>query len=151
MLHCRFWKDLNVLRKNFWEKFPEKLPSEVSITNFMVNWDKLQLSWNNIDVLGCILPNKANEIAILNSRRFIQIPIEPWDSVHEDLVRSVFIFVCVCYLFIEQWDSVHKDLVRSVVLFASVFVYWAVEFCPQGSSDNVLFLLASIFECDACS
>ena len=96
-------QDLNVLRKNFWENVPEKLPTEVSITNLMLNCDKLQLSWNNIDVLGCILPNKVNEIAILNSRRFIQRPIEHWDSVHKDLVRCVFIFVCVCfYLFIEQ-------------------------------------------------
>ena len=111
-------------KEEFWEKFPEKLPSEVSITNLMLNWDKLQLSWNNIDVLDCILPNKANEIAILNSRKFIQHPIEPWDSVHKDLVRCVFIFLCVCfYLFIEQWDSVHKDLVRCVVIFVCICIY----------------------------
>ena len=124
MLYCRFCQDLNVLRKNFWENVPEKLPTEVSITNLMLNWDKLQLSWNNIDVLGCILPNKVNEIAILNSRRFIQRPIEHWDSVHKDLVRCVFIFFCVCfYLFIEQWDFVHKDLVRCVVIFLCICIY----------------------------
>ena len=123
MLYCRFCQDLNVLRKNFWEKFPEKLPSEVSITNLMLNWDKLQHSWNNIDVLGCILPNKANEIAILNSRKFIQRPIEHWDSVQMNLVRCVFIFVCICfYLFIEQWDSVHKDLVRCVFIFVCICI-----------------------------
>ena len=126
MLYCRFCRDLNVLKKNFWEKFPEKLPSEVSITNLMLNSDKLQLSWNNIDVLGCILPNRANEIAILNSRRFIYCQMEHWDSVHKDLVRCVVIFVCIC-------------------------IYWAVEFCPQGRSDDVLFLFASIFECDVSS
>ena len=110
MLYCRFCQDLNVLRKNFWENFPEKLPSEVSITNLVLNWDKSQLSWNNIDILSCILPNKANEIAILNSRRFIQRPIEHWDSVHKDLVRCGF-FCLRLYLLTKQWDSVHKDLV----------------------------------------
>ena len=103
MLYCRFCQDVNVLKKDSWEKFLEKLPSEVSITDLMLNWYQLQLSSNNIDVLGLILPNKANEIAVLNSRRFIQRPIEHWDSVHKDLVRCVFIFVSVCfYLFIEQ-------------------------------------------------
>ena len=107
MLYCRFCQDVNVLRKNFWEKLPEKLPNEVSITNLMLDWDKLHFPWNNIDILACILPNKANEIAILNSRRFTQHPIERWDSIHKDLVKCVFIFVGVCfYLFIEQWDSV---------------------------------------------
>ena len=126
MLYCRFCQDLNVLRKNFWDSFPEKLPSEVSITNLVLNWDKSQLSWNNIDVVSCILPNKANEIAILNSR-FIQRPIEHWDSVHKDLVRC------------------------GVFLFASVFTYWAMRFCPQGPGDIVLFWLASVFECDVSS
>ena len=103
MLYCRFCQDVNVLRKNFWEKLPEKLPNEVSITNLMLDWDKLHFPWNNIDILAWILPNKANEIAILNSRRFTQHPIERWDSIHKDLVRCVFIFVGVCfYLFIEQ-------------------------------------------------
>ena len=136
MLYCRFCQDLHVLRKNFWEKFLKKLPSEVSIPNLMLNWNKLQPSLNNIGVLGCILPDKANEIAILNSRRFIQHPIEHWDSFHKDLVRCVFIFICMflfwllsseilsrrtwwgvllflfaSYLFIEQWNTVHKDLV----------------------------------------
>ena len=103
IFHVLYCQGLNILRKIFWENFPEKLPSEVSITNLILNRDKLQLSSNNIDVLGCILPNKANEIAILSSRRFIQHPIEHWGSVHKNLVICVFIFVCVCfYLFIEQ-------------------------------------------------
>ena len=124
MLYCRFCHVLNVLRKNFWEKFHEKLPSEVSITNLMLNWGKLQFSWNNIDILGCILPNKANEIAFLNSRRFIQHSIEHWDSVLKDLVRCVFIFVCICFYFV-YWpvSSVHKDLMRCVVIFACICIY----------------------------
>ena len=151
MLYCRFCQELNVLRKNFWETFPEKLPSEVSITNLMLNWDKLQLSWNNIDVLGCILPNKANEIAILNSRRFIQRLIEHWDSVYKwDVFLFLFPSVFICLLSSEilptrTWWNV------LLFLFASAFIYWAVEFCSQGPGDNVLFLFASIFECDISS
>ena len=93
MLYCRFCQDLHVLRKNFWETFLKKFPSEVSIPDLMLNWDKLQLSLNDIDVLGCILPDKANEIAILNSRRFIQHPIEHWDSFHKDLVRCFYFYL----------------------------------------------------------
>ena len=151
MLYCRFCQDLNVLRKNFWETFPEKLPSEVSITNLMLNWDKLQLSWNNIDVLGCILPNKANEIAILNSRRFIQRPIEHWDSVYKwDVFLFLFPSVFICLLSSEILSTRTRWNVL-LFLFASAFIYWAVEFCLQGPGDNVLFLFASIFECDISS
>ena len=124
MLYWRFCQDLNVLRKNFWEIFPAKLSSPVSIANLMLNWDKLQLSSNNIMSLVRCVPNKANEIAILNSRRFIQRPIEHWDTAYKNLVRCAFIFVCVCfYLFIEQWDCVRKDLVRCVVILVCIY-FW---------------------------
>ena len=154
MLYCRFCQDLHVSRKNFWEKFLKKLPSEVSIPNLMLNWDKLQPSLNNIGVLGCILPDKANEIAILNSRRFIQHPIEHWDSFHKDLVRCVFIFICMFLFWLLSSEILSRRTWWGVLLFlfaSYLFIYWAVEYCPQGLSDSVLFLFASIFECGVSS
>ena len=40
----------------------EKLPNEQNIEHLMENWDYLGLSWNQNDVLGCIIPNNPGKV-----------------------------------------------------------------------------------------
>ena len=46
------------------------------------NWDRLGLSCNKVDVLGCILPNRPEDTVVINARRFVSRAIEHWQSVH---------------------------------------------------------------------
>ena len=55
----------------------------MSIENLMKDWDKLGLSWNNIDILGCILPNKEAHIVVISARRFLLRPAEHFDQCHK--------------------------------------------------------------------
>ena len=79
----KFCSSNKSLAREFFDKFPNKLPSEVSMQNLMRNWDKLEQSWNNNDYLGCLLPNDSSHMVIFNGRRFIQRPIDHWSEVHE--------------------------------------------------------------------
>ena len=83
VLYCRLCSSNASLKAKFWDRFPDKLPNEVSLVNLMANWDSLDLSWNYQDVLGCLLPNNADHYAAINARRFIQRPIEHYITVHE--------------------------------------------------------------------
>ena len=40
------------------ENKAQLLPKEKTIGNLIASWDKLGLSWNFSDVLGCIVPNE---------------------------------------------------------------------------------------------
>ena len=71
----------------------------------MQNWDNLGLSWNAAIVLGCLPPIKAEETAVVNTRRILFRTSEPWQSVHLK-VRMIF--------FISKkdttiWDKVFKN------------------------------------------
>lgn len=69
----------------------------------MQHWDKLGLTWNATDVLGCILPNKADETVVVNARRFLIRPIEHWNTVHTQKV-------CLDVLYTQNLKNLHSYL-----------------------------------------
>ena len=81
-IYCRICQTKNSLKKTYWDIYPNKLPNDVDIKSLMAHWDELDLSWNNQDVLGCILPNDPDQSVIINAR-FILRPEKHWHSVQE--------------------------------------------------------------------
>ena len=79
--YCRLCSNNNKLKASYWDIYPDKLPEEVSINNLMENWDKLNLSWNQQEVLGCILPNNDTDSIITNAKLILR-PEKHWNSVH---------------------------------------------------------------------
>ena len=85
ILYCRQCTTKQNLREMFWNKYPDKLPSDnISLQTLMAHWDELNLTWNSQDVLGCILPNNPKHFALVNARRMIQRPIIHFDTVHRE-------------------------------------------------------------------
>ena len=70
------------LKKKPLSKYPDKLASEVDTKHLIQNWDKSGLSWSNIAVLDCILPNKYEASVIINAMKFFFWSIEHWKCVH---------------------------------------------------------------------
>ena len=83
LAYCKFCSCKNKLKSEFWDKYGDKLPNEVSIENLMRHWDNLKLSWNYIDYLGCIMPTNVKHYALINGRRFLQRAYGHFNSVHE--------------------------------------------------------------------
>ena len=89
LLYCRLCTTKNNLREKFWDRYPEKLPADdIGRKELMCNWDSLNLSWNSQDILGCLLPNDPKHYALVNARRFIQRPIQHWQTVHEEKKKA---------------------------------------------------------------
>ena len=66
-LYCRLFEE-SVL-KSIWEEHSEKLPTKVNIVALMNRWDMLQLTWNKMDILGCLLPNDINHTVVINAKK----------------------------------------------------------------------------------
>jgi len=47
----------------------------------MENWDKFNLSWNQQEVLGCLLPNQEQDTLLINAKLVLR-PEKHWNSVH---------------------------------------------------------------------
>ena len=89
-LYCRLCQSKSSLKKNLWDKFPEKLPDEVNEIHLLQNWDKLGLSWNNVDVLGCILPNRILLLFMLADLSVEQMNIGSLYILTKTTVRSLY-------------------------------------------------------------
>ena len=68
--------------REIWNMHGDKLPAEMSVINLINNWDKLGLSWNWNDVLGCILPNVSSHYVVFNARNFLTDPHEHDTKCH---------------------------------------------------------------------
>ena len=73
------------LREKFWKLFGN---NDINVQELMKHWDKLNLSWNSQDVLGCIIPNDPNHYALITARRMLLRPIEHWSTVHEEKKKA---------------------------------------------------------------
>ena len=47
---------------NIWTKLKENLPNEQNIERLTENWDSLGFSWNQNDILGCIIPHNPGKV-----------------------------------------------------------------------------------------
>ena len=57
--YCHLCSNKKKLEQQFWAAYPNELPEEVSVANLMENWDKFNLSWNQ--VLGYLLLNQEQD------------------------------------------------------------------------------------------
>ena len=73
------------LREKFWKLFGN---NDLNVQELMKHWDKLNLSWNSQDVLGCIIPNDPNHYALITARRMLLRPIEHRSTVHEEKKKA---------------------------------------------------------------
>ena len=89
-LFCRFCETPSL--KAVWEKYPVKPPEERSVQNLMLKWDELGLSWMNINILECILPNIETHTGVINAKRFLLRPETHFKQVHEVSIVSFFFF-----------------------------------------------------------
>ena len=81
--YCHICSNKKSLKKTFWDGCEEgKLPTDVSIGNLMENWDKLGLSWNSLEYVGCLLPNEEEQTLMINAKMILR-PEKHWNSVHE--------------------------------------------------------------------
>ena len=64
-LYCRLCE--KSLLPSIWKEHCEKLSDDISIERLIAEWDRLGLSWNNIDILGCFLPNKEDHTVVTNN------------------------------------------------------------------------------------
>ena len=87
-LYCRFCEKSCL--KTIWGKHSDKLPEEKSIKNLMLKWDELDLSWMNIDMLGCLLPNDESHTVVVNAKGFFLRPETHYNQVHEVSTVSKF-------------------------------------------------------------
>ena len=78
--YCHMCSSKKNIKKLFWDVYPDQLPAEVSISNLMENWDKLNLSWKQ-EVLGCLLPNNETDKLVINAKLILR-PEKHWNSVH---------------------------------------------------------------------
>ena len=56
----------------------------------MWKWGELGLSWMNIDILACILPNTETPTVVINAKRFLLHPETHFNQVHEISTVSCF-------------------------------------------------------------
>ena len=70
------------------QRYPDKFPEERSLQNLMWKWGELGLSWMNIDILACILPNTETHTVVINAKRFLLHPETHFNQVHEMLTVS---------------------------------------------------------------
>ena len=84
------------LLPSIWKKHREKLSDDMSIERLIAKWDRLGLSWNNIDILGCFLPNKEDHTVIINARRFLLRTSEHYNQCHQpaEVVKVSSVFLC---------------------------------------------------------
>ena len=81
--YCHLCSNKKVLKKSYWEAYPEKLPEDVSLSNLIDNQDLLTQSWNQIKALGCFLPNDPAHTPHINTKKILQ-PEKHWCSVHNE-------------------------------------------------------------------
>ena len=67
-LYCGFRKNHSKLKATFRDKYSIQLPGDILIKNMMQNWNKFEFLWNNIDIIGCMIPNKTEETAVINTK-----------------------------------------------------------------------------------
>ena len=80
---CHLCSNKKVLKKSYWEAYPEKLPEDESLSNLIDYWDSLSQSWNQTEVLACILPNDPAHTQYVNAKMILR-PENHWRSVHEE-------------------------------------------------------------------
>ena len=51
---------------------PKKLIARISINNLIENLDKVNVTWNEQEVLGCLLPNYKDGTIIINAELLIR-------------------------------------------------------------------------------
>ena len=80
-LSCRFCE--KSCPKTTWGKNSDKLTEEKSIENLILKWDELDLSWINIDMLDCLLPNDESHTVVINAKKIFLHPETHYNQVHE--------------------------------------------------------------------
>ena len=84
---------------SIWKEHSEKLSDGMSTKiwyEYIAEWDKLVLSWNNIDILDCFLPKKGDRTVAINARRFLLRPAEHYNQCHQpaEAVKVSSILLC---------------------------------------------------------
>ena len=81
--YCHLCSNKKMLKKSYWETYPVKFHKDVPLSSLIDNCDSLSQSWNQIEVLRCILPN--DPVHILNSNaKMVLRPEQHWCSVQEE-------------------------------------------------------------------
>ena len=68
----------------------------------MLKWDELDLSWINIDMLGCLLQNDESHTVVIHAKRFVLHPETHYNQVHEVPTVSVSVFL-ECHKSVHFW------------------------------------------------
>ena len=57
-----------------WKCHTGKLSGEMKVKNLMAEWDRLNLSWNNTDILGFLILSLVDPTVVNNAKRFLLRP-----------------------------------------------------------------------------